>query len=88
MPEALGSAGAPALNSTSTPALEVQNGSGSTPIHNRTTPWADGFLSNYKKIIIWPDEEDGIEGGSSKLFSILESTHEHTPPGILPKGNS
>lgn len=77
-PEALGSAGAPALNSTSTPALEVQNGSDSTPMHSRSTPWADRSLTevpNYEETIVWPDEEDGVEGGSSKLFSVSESTN-------------
>ena len=63
-PEALGSAGAPALNSTSTPAPEMQNGSGSTPTHSRMTPWADRSLTevpNYEETIVWPDEEDGVE---------------------------
>ena len=40
-PEALESAGAPAPNSTSIPAPEVQNGSVSTPMRSGSTPWAD-----------------------------------------------
>ena len=46
------------------------------------------FCQTTRKLLSGPMKKDGIEGGSSKFFTILESTHEHTPPGILPKGNS
>ena len=47
-------------------------------MHSRSTPWADRSLTevpNYEETIVWPDEEDGVEGGSSKLFSVSESTN-------------
>ena len=76
--EASGSAGAPAPNSTSTPAPEVQNGSASTPMHSGSTPWADRPVTevpNYEETMIWHDDEDGVEGNSSKLFTVSESTN-------------
>ena len=55
-PEVLGSAGAPAPNSTSTLAPEVQNGSVSTPMRSGSTPWADRPVTdvpNYEETNIW-----------------------------------
>ena len=47
-------------------------------MHSVSTPWADRPVTevpNYKETIVWHDDEDGVEGNSSKLFTVLESTN-------------
>ena len=77
-PEVLRSAEAFSLSNTSTPAPEVRNDVDSTPVNDRTAPWADRSVNSvpdYEETITWPDEEDETGGSSTKLFTVSESTN-------------
>ena len=68
-----------APNDTSAPAPVVQNDDHSTPVHGGMAPlpWAERSVNevpDYEEVITWPDEEDGSEGNSTKLFSVSENT--------------
>ena len=85
-PEVLRSAKAFSLSNTLTPAPKVRSDVDSTPVHDRTAPWADRSVNSvpdYEETITWPDEEDETGGSSTKLFIVSESTNTFLQESFL-----